>query len=43
MPEKALELRIAGKATAADGVVTLTLARPDGGRLPDWRRARTST
>lgn len=24
------------KARVADGVVALTLARPDGGRLPDW-------
>src|ERR687889_682613 len=29
-------LVVTGKTPAADGVVTLTLARPDGGRLPDW-------
>jgi ferredoxin-NADP reductase len=36
MAETALELRVAAKDRAADGVVTLTLARPGGGRLPDW-------
>lgn len=36
MADTALELRVAAKDRAADGVVTLTLARPDGGRLPDW-------
>jgi len=29
-------LVVIGKEIAADGVVTLVLARPDGGRLPDW-------
>lgn len=29
-------LCVVGKDVAADGVVTLVLARPDGGRLPDW-------
>ena len=28
--------RVAGKRREADGVVTLTLVAPDGGRLPDW-------
>ena len=28
---------------AADGVVALTLAAPDGAGLPPWTRARTST
>ncbi|QFG21286.1 PDR/VanB family oxidoreductase [Actinomadura sp. WMMB 499] len=32
----AVELRVASKSPAADGVVALTLARADGGRLPDW-------
>ncbi|MGP4025960.1 PDR/VanB family oxidoreductase [Actinomadura sp. 3N407] len=32
----AVELRVTGKTPVADGVVTLTLARPDGRRLPDW-------
>jgi ferredoxin-NADP reductase len=27
---------VTAKTPVADGVVTLTLARPDGGRLPDW-------
>ncbi|MEU9023086.1 PDR/VanB family oxidoreductase [Actinomadura sp. NPDC048394] len=36
MAETAIELRVAAKDRAADGVVTLTLARPGGGRLPDW-------
>ncbi|GAA0954861.1 PDR/VanB family oxidoreductase [Actinocorallia libanotica] len=31
-----LDLRVAAKCEAAEGVVTLTLSRPDGGRLPDW-------
>lgn len=30
------ELLVTGKSPASDGVVTLTLARADGGRLPDW-------
>jgi ferredoxin-NADP reductase len=34
--QRALELRVVEKTAAAEGVVTLTLARPDGGRLPDW-------
>src|SRR3954453_11876013 len=29
-------LGVTGKELVADGVATLTLARPDGGRLPDW-------
>jgi ferredoxin-NADP reductase len=29
-------LAVTGKEHVADGVATLTLARPDGGRLPDW-------
>ncbi len=28
--------RVAAKETVADGIVSLTLAAPDGGRLPDW-------
>lgn len=32
----AVALRVADKTVVADGVVTLTLAHPDGGRLPDW-------
>jgi ferredoxin-NADP reductase len=32
----ARSLVITGKAAAADGVAVLTLARPSGGRLPDW-------
>ncbi|GLY88838.1 PDR/VanB family oxidoreductase [Actinoallomurus iriomotensis] len=32
----AAELLVAGKTPVSDGVVTLTLTRPDGGRLPDW-------
>ncbi|MFI6509466.1 PDR/VanB family oxidoreductase [Streptosporangium sp. NPDC050855] len=31
-----LDLRVAAKTRVADGVVALTLERPDGGRLPDW-------
>jgi ferredoxin-NADP reductase len=30
------ELVVAGKQVEAQGVVSLVLARPDGGRLPDW-------
>ena len=30
------ELAVVGKEVVADGVVTVVLARPDGGRLPDW-------
>jgi ferredoxin-NADP reductase len=29
-------LRVTAKTTAADGVVTVELAAPDGSRLPDW-------
>ncbi len=29
-------LAVTKRSQAADGVVALTLARPDGGRLPDW-------
>ncbi|GAA1836387.1 PDR/VanB family oxidoreductase [Agromyces salentinus] len=29
-------LAVASKTRAADGVVSLVLRRPDGGRLPDW-------
>ncbi|MFI6936795.1 PDR/VanB family oxidoreductase [Streptomyces sp. NPDC050287] len=29
-------LEVLSKDTVADGVAALTLARPDGGRLPDW-------
>lgn len=29
-------LRVADRVTAAEGVVELTLERPEGGRLPDW-------
>ncbi len=29
-------LTVTGKSPAAEGVVSLTLARPDGSRLPDW-------
>ena len=29
-------LRVTAKTTAAEGVVTLQLAAPDGSRLPDW-------
>src|SRR3954447_19911958 len=29
-------LAVTGKQVVADGVATLTLAAPDGGRLPDW-------
>ncbi|MDG5806210.1 PDR/VanB family oxidoreductase [Streptomyces ossamyceticus] len=31
-----MTLEIRAKDTVADGVVSLTLAHPDGGRLPDW-------
>ncbi|MFI6515742.1 PDR/VanB family oxidoreductase [Spirillospora sp. NPDC050679] len=31
-----VDLQVVAKTPVADGVVTLTLARPDGGRLPDW-------
>lgn len=29
-------MRVAGKDSAADGVVTVTLADPDGGAVPEW-------
>ena len=32
----ALRLRVAGKEVVADGVVSVTLAHPDGDRLPPW-------
>ncbi|WP_223839112.1 ferredoxin reductase domain-containing protein [Nocardiopsis deserti] len=32
----AMPLRVADRAEVADGVVALTLTRPDRGRLPDW-------
>ncbi|MFJ8925255.1 PDR/VanB family oxidoreductase [Streptomyces sp. NPDC102364] len=35
-PTPALTLRVRAKDTVADGVVSLTLERPDGTRLPDW-------
>ncbi|MER5753773.1 PDR/VanB family oxidoreductase [Streptomyces sp. NPDC002088] len=31
-----MTLEIRSKDAVADGVVSLTLSRPDGGRLPDW-------
>ncbi|MEV5410313.1 PDR/VanB family oxidoreductase [Thermopolyspora sp. NPDC052614] len=31
-----IELRVAAKTPVAEGVVALTLERPDGRRLPDW-------
>ena len=31
-----VDLRVVDKVPVADGVVTLTLAAPHGGRLPDW-------
>jgi hypothetical protein len=30
------DLEVLRRETAADGVVTLTLAHPDGSDLPDW-------
>ncbi|QKG20252.1 PDR/VanB family oxidoreductase [Actinomadura verrucosospora] len=36
MADTAIELRVVAKDRPADGVVTLALARPNGGRLPDW-------
>jgi ferredoxin-NADP reductase len=35
-PAEKSVLRVEEKTTVADGVVTLTLASPDGGRLPHW-------
>jgi ferredoxin-NADP reductase len=32
----AVTLRVTAKEAASDGVVVLTLAHPDGSRLPDW-------
>ncbi|WP_306999564.1 PDR/VanB family oxidoreductase [Amycolatopsis thermophila] len=31
-----MPLRVTAREPRADGVLALTLARPDGGRLPDW-------
>jgi len=36
LPAEKSVLRVEEKTAVADGVVTLTLAAPDGGRLPDW-------
>lgn len=36
-------LTVATRAPAADGVLSLTLRRPDGDALPPGRRAPTST
>jgi len=33
---RTVTLAVTGKELVAHGVATLTLARPDGGRLPDW-------
>ncbi|WP_312870747.1 hypothetical protein [Gordonia asplenii] len=41
--ECAAELSIVGRSVAADGVVTLTLADPNGSSLPRWQPARIST
>ncbi len=35
-PAGVTALRVTAKDVVADGVVVLTLARPDGARLPDW-------
>ncbi|MFE1322347.1 PDR/VanB family oxidoreductase [Kitasatospora phosalacinea] len=35
-PEPTLDLVVTGRRSEAEGVVSLTLARPDGGPLPDW-------
>jgi ferredoxin-NADP reductase len=32
----AVTVQVAAKAPVSDDVVSLTLTRPDGGRLPDW-------
>lgn len=32
----AVSLTVAAKERVAEGVVSLTLTHPDGGRLPDW-------
>lgn len=36
MTDDVVSLRVVTKTPEADGVVSLTLARPDGRRLPDW-------
>jgi ferredoxin-NADP reductase len=36
VPANVVSLEVVTKTPAADGVVSLTLARPDGHRLPDW-------
>lgn len=36
MTDGVVSLRVVSKTPEADGVVSLTLARPDGRRLPDW-------
>jgi ferredoxin-NADP reductase len=36
VPANVVSLEVVTKTLAADGVVSLTLARPDGRRLPDW-------
>ena len=36
VPANVVSLEVVTKTPAADGVVSLTLARPDGRRLPDW-------
>src|SRR3954452_19115398 len=36
LPAEKSVLRVEEKVRVADGVVTLTLTAPDGGRLPDW-------
>jgi ferredoxin-NADP reductase len=35
-PTPTLSLRVSAKDVVADGVVSVTLDHPDGGRLPDW-------
>ncbi|MFF4341266.1 PDR/VanB family oxidoreductase [Kitasatospora sp. NPDC001540] len=35
-PEQLLDLVVTGRRDEAEDVVSLTLARPDGGPLPDW-------
>ncbi|GLW54387.1 ferredoxin [Kitasatospora phosalacinea] len=35
-PEPTLDLLVTGRRDEAEGVVSLTLARPDGGSLPAW-------
>src|SRR5688572_3501357 len=36
VPANVVSLEVVTKTREADGVVSLTLARPDGRRLPDW-------